>query len=123
MKRRKAPRDAAKELEDQARLSSAWRTYHQQQLDDALAGPSGVAVGEVMNLLARIERTPAATLLACVQGIDWSTVSCDVKLTVLHQVNEKITHMREKRGIASIDDPLPGQPDNAFRRIKSLLFP
>jgi hypothetical protein len=31
--------------------------------------------------------------------------------------------MRERHGMAPIDDPLPGQADSAYRHIKHLLFP
>ena len=30
--------------------------------------------------------------------------------------------MRERNGMPPIDDPLPGQPDNVFRRIKQILL-
>jgi hypothetical protein len=40
---------------------------------------------------------------------------------VLHQINRAITRLRERNGMAPIDDPLPGQSDNVFRRIKQML--
>jgi hypothetical protein len=74
-------------------------------------------------LLAKIKNTPASLLIDCVGRIDWSVVSYDSRLTVLHQVNEAVVYFREQQGLAPIDDPLPGQDDNAFRLIKAALFP
>jgi hypothetical protein len=117
-------RNEQQELADQARLANAWRTWHSEQLADAIAGPHGIIVTEVMDQLDGIDlNSGAATLLACIQRLDWSTVSYDVRLTVLHQINAAITRLRTRQGLAPIDDPLPGQSDNAFRRIKSTLFP
>jgi hypothetical protein len=45
-----------------------------------------------------------------------------VRFTLLHQINQTIARLRERNGMAAIDDPLPGQPDNVFRRIKQMLF-
>jgi hypothetical protein len=39
---------------------------------------------------------------------------------VLHELNVAICALREKHGQEPIDDPLPGEPDNAFRIIKNL---
>jgi len=38
----------------------------------------------------------------------------------LHELNVAICKLREKHNQEPIDDPLPGQPDNAFRIIKNL---
>jgi hypothetical protein len=114
------PRDQQKELADQARLMRAWKQW---QLNEALAGAHGAVVAELMTLLDQIELNSAAALLAHVERTEWSAINYDTRLTVLHQVNDAITRMRERHGMAGIDDPLPGQPDNVFRRIKRLLFP
>jgi hypothetical protein len=56
------------------------------------------------------------------QRTDWTSVSSDVRLTVLHQINQSITRLRERNGMTGIDDPLPSQPDNVFRRIRHILL-
>ena len=119
---KRPPRDQQKELADQAQLMRAWRAWHAEQLDEALAGLHGAMVAELMTLLDRHELNSAAALRACVQRMDWSTVSYDVRLTALHQINQTIIRLRERHGLAPFDDPLPGQPDNVFRSIKHLLF-
>ena len=71
---KRPPRDQQKELADQARLMRAWKAWHAEQLDEALAGLHGAMVAELMTLLDRHELNSAAALLACVQRMDWSTV-------------------------------------------------
>jgi hypothetical protein len=110
-------------LAEGQKLSRAYKQWQREQLDAALASAHGATVAELMNLLDRLELHSAATLLACVQHTDWSAVSYDVRFTVLHQINETISRLRERNGMAPFDDGLPSQPDNAFRRIKQILFP
>jgi hypothetical protein len=109
-------------LAEGQKLSRAYKQWHREQLADALASVHGATIAELMRALDRLELSSAAALLACVQRIDWSAVSYDVRFTVLHQINETISRLRERNGMPAIDDPLPGQPDNVFRRIKHMLF-
>jgi hypothetical protein len=110
-------------LAEVQKLSRAYRAWQREQLDAALASAHGATVAELMTLLDRLELNSAATLLACVQRTDWSTVSYDVRFTVLHQINQTIVRVRERNGLPAIDDPLPGESDSLFRRIKVQLFP
>jgi hypothetical protein len=119
---KRLPRDQDKELADQARLLKAWRAWHAERLANAIAGTHGTIIAELMTLLDRLELNSTAALLDFMRRSDWSSVSYDVRLTVLHQINQAITRLRERNGMAGIDDPLPGQPNNVFRRIKHMLF-
>jgi hypothetical protein len=74
---------------------------------------------KLMTALDQLELNSAAVLLACVQRTAWDAVSYDARLTVLHQINQTITRLRERNGMAP---PLPDQPDNVFRRVKNALF-
>jgi hypothetical protein len=40
-----------------------------------------------------------------------------------NKINTSITRMRERHGLPPFDDPLPGQPDNVFRIVRSILAP
>ena len=42
-------------------------------------------------------------------------------MIALHEINAAITALRERNGLAPIDDPLPGAPENAFRIIKTIM--
>jgi hypothetical protein len=109
-------------LAETRQLTRTYVQWHREQLANALAGAHGATVAELMILLDRLELNSAATLLACVQRTDWSTVSYDVRLTLLHQINQTITRLRERNDMVAIDDRLPGERDNVFRRIKRLMF-
>jgi hypothetical protein len=119
-KSKKLNRDA--KLAETRQLTRAYVQWHREQLAEALAGAHGATVAELMNLLDRLELNSAAMLLACIQRTDWSTVSYDTRLTLLHQINQTIARLRERNGMVAIDDPLPGQSDNVFRRIKDMMF-
>ena len=122
MKRLK-PRNEEQELADQKYLLKAWHAWHEEQLREALAGPDGFAVKAVMGLLVNIEAIPASALVAKVGSIDWNTVAYDVRLTLLHQINDAVTTLREMRELPPIDDGFEHEPDGVFRIVKRALFP
>jgi hypothetical protein len=105
------------------KLTRAYKQWQREQLAEALAGAHGAVVAELMALLDRMELNSAAVLLNAVQRTVWSEISYNTRLTVLHQINATITRVRERAGMAPIDDPLPGERDSLFRRIKHALFP
>jgi hypothetical protein len=44
----------------------------------------------------------------------------NTRLIVLHEINVAIAKLRSSLDLPLIDDPLPGQPDNAYRLIRKL---
>lgn len=120
-KSRKLTKD--QKLAEGQKLSRAYRAWQREQLDAALASAHGATVAELMALLDRLELISTTTLLTCIQRTDWSAVSPDVRFTVLHQINQTIARVRERNGLPAISDPLPGERESVFRRIKQILFP
>jgi hypothetical protein len=112
-----------KELRDNAHLLRTWRRWHREQLDEVLAGPHGTAVAQVVAFLKHMQPGSASALIALLRDFDWSEMDAGVRLVVLHEINEAITRLRERAGLAPIDDALPGQRLNAFLRIREHLFP
>jgi hypothetical protein len=110
-------------LAEVQKLSRAYKQWHREQLNAALIGAHGAIVAELMTLLDRLELSSAAVLLDFIRRSDWSSVSYDTRLTVLHEINDRITRMRERHGLAPFDDPLPGQPENVFRIVRAILAP
>jgi hypothetical protein len=105
-------------LIDDARLLRAWKTWHREQLEEALAGVHHAVLERVM---AQLENLKSARELVNAMALeDWSVVDADTRLIVLHEVNNAICELRKKLGQEPISDPLPGQPDNAYRIIKNL---
>ena len=121
--RKRPPRDSEKEAQEQAALLKAWRAWHAEQLEQAIAGPHGVMVAKLMALLDQLELDSAAVLLDFMRHIDWGGVDHNTRFELLHRINQAIERVRVRAGLPPIDDPLPHQPDNVFRRIKSMLFP
>ena len=107
-----------RELADNAHLLRAWKRWHTEQLEEALAGVHRDVLERVMAQLKDLKS--ARELVNAMAAEDWSAVDADTRLVVLHQVNAAITELRLESGADPISDPLPGQPDNAFRIIKNL---
>ena len=101
-----------------ARLESTAR----RQLDEALAGTHGATIAELITLLDRLELNSAAALLDFVQRSDWSAVSYDIRLTVLHPVNQTISGLCKRSGLVPSDDGLPGDRNNVFRVVRRALL-
>ena len=64
----------------------------------------------------------ARALLNFIEAQDWTAIDAETRLIVLHEINTAIMRLRERNDMVPIDDPLPGQPENLFRRIKQTLF-
>jgi hypothetical protein len=111
-----------KKLADDALLLRTWKTWHAEELAEAFAGEHGAIVSKMMAVLARLDINSAGALVATVQQVGWGSVDARVRLVLLHEINETITALRERRGLAGISDPLPPAV-NVFFLIKHLLFP
>jgi hypothetical protein len=105
-------------LADRAYLC-AWRRRHREQLKVALAG---IHRNVLKALLAqRKDLRSARELVDFISAQNWSAVDAGTRLIALHEINRAITALREARGLAPIDNPLPGAPASAFQIIKSIM--
>jgi hypothetical protein len=111
-------RQQDQEHADDARLLRAWRKWHAEQLEEALAGAHGAMVADLMALLDKLELDSAAVLLALVERTDWTAVNYEVRLELLHQINDAVCRMRERHGLSPFDDGVPGDRSNLFQRIR-----
>jgi len=109
-----------KKLADDARLLRAWKKFHREEREAALAA-HGAELGELFRMLENLQHVQPAQLIGFVHSIAWALIPYDVKLTVLHEINVAITKFREKRGAEPIDDNLPGQPDTPYRVIHRII--
>jgi hypothetical protein len=115
---KRLPRDQEKELADDARLPRAWRKWHAEQLEEALASMHGAVLARLMEELKDLRS--ARELVDFIAAQDWSAIDADARFIALHEINTAITKLRVKSGLEPIDDAPPGQSDNAFRIIKAL---
>jgi hypothetical protein len=119
--RRNSEKD--KKLADDERLLRAWRNWHRERLDEAMAGPHGVVVVQVVEFLKTMSPASANALLALMRSQVWADVDADTRFELLHLINSTITRLREKNGMPPIDDPLPDSRENVFLLVKKYLFP
>ena len=117
--RRNSKQEREHELADQARLTRAWRAWHFEQLEEALLGLHGGVLERLMVQLKEL-RT-ARELVNFISAQDCSVVDDDTRAIVLHQINRAITTLRERQGLAPIDDALPGEPLTAFQIIREII--
>jgi len=117
MKRSKS--EKGQKLADSARLLRAWRAYHREQLEQALAGVHGDVMGRLMAQLKNLRS--ARELVAFIEAQDWSEIDADTRLIALHEINTAITRLRERMGLPPVEDALPGEPLRAYQLIRNIL--
>jgi hypothetical protein len=117
----RSKRQLEKELANNARLLRAWRRWHREQLEEVLAGPHGTAVAQVIGFLDGMGPQSAPALIALLREHDWQQIDHDVRYVLLHEINTAITKLRERRGLAPIDDALPHERTTGFLIIRELL--
>lgn len=118
---KRLPRDQQKKLANDARLLRAWKAWHREQLEEALAGMHRDVLEQLMLQLKHLREV--RELLRFIEAQDWNVVDADTRLIALHEINAAITELRERNGLAPIDDALPGERPNVFVHIKDQLFP
>lgn len=97
----------------------AWKNWHAEMLEEALAGVHRDVLKRLLEQLKDLRS--ARELVDFISAQNWEAVDADTRLIALHEINQAIIKLREKSGMEPIDDPRPGQPDNAFRIIKAML--
>jgi hypothetical protein len=118
--KRRDKREEQKQLAENAYLLRAWKRWHREQLEEALIGLHGSVLIQLMAQLKHLRE--ARELLHFIEAHDWASIDAETRLIVLHEINAAVMRLRERNGMEPIDDPLPDQPDNLFRRIKQTLF-
>jgi hypothetical protein len=107
------------ELADRSTRARAWRKWHREQLEAALAGVHRDVLERLMTQLKDLRS--ARELVDFIAAQDWAAVDYDTRLTALHQINNAIVKLCERNGVDPISDLLPGQPESAFRIIRKLM--
>jgi hypothetical protein len=101
------------------RLLRAWKNWHAEQLEEALAGVHHDVMGRLMAQLKDLRS--ARELVAFIEAQDWSAVDADTRHIALHQIDTAITELREHAGQEPIDDALAGEPLRAFQLIYNIV--
>jgi len=121
------PRNSKQEREREragdAKMFHAWKKFHREELEAVRADPHAAVLNELFRMFANLESVKSAQLIGFIHAINWAAINHSTRLTVLHEANSAITALRTKRGLEPISDPLPGEPLNAFQRIRAIMFP
>jgi hypothetical protein len=121
--KRKTKNDEEQRLADEARLLRDWLAWHREERKTVLAGPHGAMFERLLYILKTLTPKSAPLLLAYVRGIDWSIIDSPTRLIVLHEINNAITDLRTRHGLAPFDDGWPSGRESVFVTVRQLLFP
>jgi hypothetical protein len=121
--RRDDKRTRERERSDRGCLLRGWLAWHRDERDAVLAGPHGAMFERLLFILKNATSQSQSLLLAYVRGIEWSGVDETTRYVALHEIDRSIAALSERNGLATFDDPVPGERENVFRLIKQILFP
>jgi hypothetical protein len=110
-----------KKLADDARLLRAWRRWHREELEQAIAGPHGDLVAQFVQILRGLTLQSAPMLLKFVRTQDWRSIDSATRLILLHEVNTAITALRERNNMVPFDDTLDDRL-NVFNTIQAIMI-
>jgi hypothetical protein len=120
--RRNSKQDRERERAGDAKMFRAWKKFHREEREAALAGPHGVMLAELFRMFENLSCVSPIQLIGFARSIDWAEIDSDTRLVVLHEANTAISHFRETRGEEPIDDALPHEPLRVFQLIRSLVM-
>jgi len=116
-RRAKAAEKALAERDDLFRL---WKKWRQERLDALLNGAHAAAAQELVAFLQTMTLEDGEKLVELIRAGGWERADADTKFEVLSLLNLTITELRDRAGLPSIDDPLPGEESSAFLIIREL---
>jgi len=108
-----------KELEYRSTLLRAWKKFHAEQLEAALAGVHADVMSRLMAELKHLRS--ARELIDFIAAQNWSVVSYDDRAVALHEINRAITALRERHNMSPFDDGMPGDRPNVFQSIRGIV--
>jgi hypothetical protein len=108
-----------KELREQHIKLRMWKRWRRERVEALLSGPYSAAARDLLETL-RTMTTPSSLLDAVAVG-PWSGIDITTRQEILALIDAAIIARREKLGMPSFDDPLPGQSPNAFLVLRERL--
>src|SRR5262249_6192321 len=113
---RAAEKRAARREQEREQLTVARQQYERGRLVEALAGKQGERLKRLLQFLETMTLRSAAELIG--RAREFQAVDADLRFQVLHLIDDAIVRLRERHKLLPFDDPLPGQPPNAFLIIR-----
>ena len=118
---KRAQTRAEKALAEREQQFVLWRKWRRERCESLRAGPYADAARDLIKLLDALTPDGADMLLERVRCGPWRDADPDTRFTVLALVDNAIIELRERQGLLPFDDPLPGQPANAFLVLREVL--
>jgi len=109
-----------KKLNDDTHLLRAWKAFHREELEEALAGPHRSLLELLMAQLKNLDGSSGSALVHLIRSQNWSGVDARAKFVALHEINTAVCKLRERDGKPPIDDGLWGERANVFQTIRSI---
>lgn len=109
------------ELAEVAVMMREHHRWHCERCAEAIAGPHGALVEQLVDILGTLELRDGEHLVDFIRSQTWHDVDPDTRFVALHAIDGAVIKLREQAGLAPFDDPLEGQPDNVFLTVKKIL--
>lgn len=97
------------------------REFRGERLAQLLVGPQGDAVRVLVRFLDGMTFEQAPALVEFMAASQLRTADVDTQFEILHLIDRAIACLREKQGLPTFDDALPGERLTAFQIIRGLL--
>lgn len=111
-----------KKADDAGALSAHYRRATEHRAANMLATPGGEQLVALLADFTVYGVADADDMIARVAEATWLLeADANFRFFALRHIDDIIRNIRKKAGLREFDDPLPGEPDNAFLRIKRLL--
>jgi hypothetical protein len=123
--RTRAQRARDKELQERDELFALWKSHHKAQHDALLAGPHGTTAQDLIAFMQAMTLDDGEALLERVTAGSWRSTDADTRFTVLQLIDSALIRLRERNGLAPINDSIPfgDEPDTTFQVIREVLAP
>lgn len=112
-----------KRIEERGRLATHYRREEARRTAEALASPQGKRLAALLAEFDRLTIDDADVMIARIESQEWlRRADEDFRRLALRLIDNRIGRIRRDAGLVELDDPLPGEPDNAFFIIKRFLM-
>jgi hypothetical protein len=118
---KRARKAEQKALAERDTLHRGWKKWRRERIEVLLSGPHGNAARDLVAFLADMTLDDASALLTRVKQGPWRSCDADTRFEVLSLIDAAIIRLRERADMPAFDDPLPGQPPNAFLILRECL--
>jgi hypothetical protein len=122
----RGPREEKRDrvLRERDTMFRRWRRFHREELEQALRGPWGEDLSELLEFLTKMGPEDGQALIDLVKRQGWAAAGSGNKYLVLREIDQRIIRLREGMGLTPIDDGLPWgeEEDTVFTTIKKHLF-